>query len=589
MLKNGCGFADSNGIARPFCIFDGMRKRLWLIIICAVLANIAFAGPDIAATCDVAGANDVAILFTNDVHCGVTENIGYSGLVAYKDSLQRTAGSVILADVGDAIQGNFMGTLSKGGIIVELMNAVGYDVATLGNHEFDYGMPRLAELLNSSRVTYVAANLRYTGAGENPLKKLLPYKMVETTVGKIAFIGVVTPESYFSSTPTNFQENGKIVFQFKESNDAKGREFYKSIQKTIDECKKMGADYVVLLTHMGVASVSAPYRSLDLIANLAGVDVVLDGHSHSVIPGDWVKDKKGKTVLLASTGSKLESIGQVVLAKDKKPCSKLVSDYKGRCPRIDSLILQINEKFQNLLKEKIAVSEVAMPVTDAAGVRLPRVREHPLGNLIADGIRTQFDVDVAFMNGGNVRADLPKGDVTYGDALAMMPFGSRICIAEVSGQTLLDALEFSYRTVAATDFGVKTAGQPISLASQELGGFLQVSGLRLTVDTSKEPALELDSFGAFARVKGPRRVRDVQVLQKDGSYKAINPKAIYRVASVEFILMNGGDGYTMFSKGKVVAKGLAIDADVFANYLKNSLHGVVPADLGETKGRINIQ
>lgn len=566
-----------------------MRKRLWLIIICAVLANIAFAGPDIAATCDVAGANDVAILFANDVHCGVTENIGYSGLAAYKDSLQRTAGSVILADVGDAIQGNFMGTLSKGGIIVELMNAVGYDVATLGNHEFDYGMTRLAELLDSSRATYVAANLRYTGAGENPLKKLLPYKMVETTVGKVAFVGVVTPESYFSSTPTNFQENGKIVYQFKENNDAKGREFYKSIQKTIDECKKMGADYVVLLTHMGVASVSAPYRSLDLIANLAGVNVVLDGHSHSVIPGDWVKDKKGKPVLLASTGTKLESIGQVVLAKDKKPCSKLVSDYKGRSPRIDSLTLQINEKFQNLLKEKIAVSEVAMPVTDAAGVRLPRVREHPLGNLIADGIRTQFDVDVAFMNGGNVRADLPKGDVTYGDALAMMPFGSRICIAEVPGQILLNALEFSYRAVAATDFGVKTAGQPISLASQELGGFLQVSGLRLTVDTSKEPALELDSLGAFARVKGPRRVRDVQILQKDGSYKAINPKATYRVASVEFILVNGGDGYTMFSKGKVVAKGLAIDADVFANYLKNSLHGVVPADLGKTKGRINIQ
>lgn len=578
-----------------------MRKWLWLIIICAVLANIAFAGSDIAATCDVAGDNDVAILFTNDVHCGVTENIGYSGLAAYKDSLQRTAGSVILADVGDAIQGNFMGTLSKGGIIVELMNAVGYDVATLGNHEFDYGMPRLTELLDSSRAAYVAANLRYTGAGENPLKKLLPYKMVETTVGKVAFVGVVTPESYFSSTPTNFQENGKIVFQFKESNDAKGREFYKSIQKTIDECKKMGADYVVLLTHMGVASVSAPYRSLDLIANLAGVNVVLDGHSHSVIPGDWAKDKKGKPVLLASTGTKLESIGQVVLAKDKKPCSKLVSDYKGRSSRIDSLTLRINEKFQNLLKEKIAVSEVAMPVTGAAGVRLPRVREHPLGNLIADGIRTQFDVDVAFMNGGNVRADLPKGDVTYGDALAMMPFGSRICITEVSGQILLDALEFSYRAVAATDSGVKTAGprdssatptssvQPISLASQELGGFLQVSGLRLTVDTSKEPALELDSLGAFARVKGPRRVRDVQVLQKDGSYKAINPKATYRVASVEFILMNGGDGYTMFSKGKVVAKGLAIDADVFANYLKNSLHGVVPADLGETKGRINIQ
>lgn len=573
-----------------------MRKRLWLIIICAVLANIAFAGPDIAATCDVAGANDVAILFTNDVHCGVTENIGYSGLAAYKDSLQRAAGSVILADVGDAIQGNFMGTLSKGGIIVELMNAVGYDVATLGNHEFDYGMTRLTELLDSSRATYVAANLRYTGAGENPLKKLLPYKMVETTVGKVAFVGVVTPESYFSSTPTNFQENGKIVFQFKENNDAKGRKFYKSIQKTIDECKKMGADFVVMLTHMGVASVSAPYRSLDLIANLTGVDVVLDGHSHSVIPGDWVKDKKGKMVLLASTGTKLESIGQVVLAKDKKPCSKLVSDYKGRSPRIDSLTLQINEKFQNLLKEKIAVSEVAMPVTDVAGVRLPRVREHPLGNLIADGIRTQFDVDVAFMNGGNVRADLPKGDVTYGDALAMMPFGSRICIAEVPGQILLDALEFSYRAVAAIPAGPRdssatptTSVQPISLASQELGGFLQVSGLRLTVDTSKEPALELDSLGAFARVKGPRRVRDVQVLQKDGSYKAINPKATYRVASVEFILMNGGDGYTIFSKGKVVAKGLAIDADVFANYLKNSLHGVVPADLGETKGRINIQ
>ena len=314
-----------------FCI-SILVAFLFLVVGCSNEGSSSTAkknAPTLDSLCNVNSVNDIVILFTNDVHCGVEEKIGYAGLAAYRDSIKTITPNVFLADVGDAIQGSSLGMLSKGRYIIGLMNDVGYDVAVLGNHEFDYGMDNLFKLLDFANADYVVCNFAYTGNGLKSLIKINPYKIIEATVArrtvKIGFVGAVTPLSYTSSSPRSFQENGQIVYDLYEGEN--GKRLVNVLQQSIDSAKSAGADYIVLLAHLGVSEGSAPYRSVDVIHGLTGVDVVLDGHSHSVIPQDTVWDAKGNVVLLASTGSKLENIGQMVISKNGSVCTKLVHNY----------------------------------------------------------------------------------------------------------------------------------------------------------------------------------------------------------------------------------------------------------------------
>lgn len=529
-----------------------------------------------------AKSDDIVVLYTNDVHCAVDNNIGYAGLAAYKKAVQATNNYVALVDCGDAVQGDVIGTLSKGEYLVDIMNEVGYDYATFGNHEFDYGMDVLQGLVKQAKYQYLCCNLTYTGTDGKGLTGYKPYAIATYGTVKVAYVGVDTPESFTKSTPTYFQDaNGKYVYSFAEGN--KGADLYASVQKSVDAARKEGATYVVLLAHLGTDSSSSPWQSTDLIANTTGVNVVLDGHSHSVIPSQEVKDKDGKTVLLSSTGTKLANIGKLTITKDGKFSTELISKdkYTDKDATTDAYVKSLQAKNQELVDTVVAKTSVDLTIKAADGTRAVRNRETNLGDLCADAYRILSGADIAFVNGGGIRADLTKGNITYGDIIAVHPYGNALCVVEASGQEIKDALEWTARnTQGLASDGTNALG--------EMGGFLQVSGLKYTIDTSVKSSVVSDDKTNFVKVDGAYRVKDIQVLQKDGTYAPLVLTKTYTLASHNYMLKSGGDGINMFKDNKILQNEIMIDNQVLINYIKDSLGGVVPESYAKPQGRITV-
>lgn len=528
---------------------------------------------------DKAKKDDIVILYTNDVHCGIDDNIGYAGLAAYQEKILQETPYVTLVDCGDAIQGDLMGTVSQGEYIVDIMNEAGYDYAVFGNHEFDYGLEQLSYLIESSDYEYLACNIAYTGAGENALKAVKPYAIKEYGEVSVAFIGVSTPYSITSSTPKYFMgENGDLIYDFcNESGDA----FYSCVQGYVDECREAGADYVILLTHLGDGEGFAPYGSADLIQNTTGVDAVLDGHAHSAISSDIKQNKEGKDVILSSTGTKLSAIGQLVITEDGMISSGLISGYDTKNAELDKFLVNIKDTYEKEMNEVVASSDTKLTGTDEAGVRMVRNRETAIGNFCADAYRAISEADIAFVNGGGIRADLPSGDITYADVLAVHPYGNSLCMVEATGQEIVDALEFGSRMVEAE---YVEGGNALG----EAGAFLQVSGLRFSVDTSVESGVVQDENGLFASVDGAYRVKNVEVLNADGSYTPIDLKKTYTVASHSYMMKNCGDGYSMFADNKLLIDEGMADYQMLISYIKENLNGKL-SSYSDVEGRITVK
>ncbi|MBQ3062016.1 MAG: bifunctional metallophosphatase/5'-nucleotidase, partial [Lachnospiraceae bacterium] len=452
-----------------------VKKRLILLM---MICCLAFAGCDSseketddkketnAGDLEKVDNSDIVVLFTNDVHCGIEEGLGYAGVASYKDRMLDKTPYVTLVDCGDAIQGDYIGVISNGEYIVDIMNEVGYDMAILGNHEFDYGMEQLSKLIDKAKASYMACNITYTGKGESALSKVKPYEIKEYGDTKIAYIGVSTPETTTKSTHTYFMEDGEFVYDFAGGN---GDEFYDLVQKNIDECKDKGADYIFLLTHLGDAMESSPYTSTELVAQIEGVDVVLDAHSHSTVACRVLKDEVGEEVLVASTGTKLDNMGQVVITTDGNIYTGLVDHYEYKDEEVDKYISNIKAQYEEEMGKKVASSDIGLSCSNEEGIRLVRNRETAIGNLCADAYRIVGGADVGMVNGGGIRADLPAGDITYADIIGVHPFGNTLCVAKVSGQEIADVLEIG--AVAA----VKEVSEN-GLAAGENGSFMNVSG-----------------------------------------------------------------------------------------------------------------
>lgn len=302
------------------------------------------------------GQQDIVVLYTGDVYCAVDENIGYAGLAAYKKQVEKETPYVALVDCGDALQGDAIGTISQGEYLVDIMNKVGYDFAVLGNHEFDYGMERLAELMEMSDAAYLGCNVDYTGSGENALSALQQYEIVDYGDTKVAFIGISAPESISQSTPAYFMdENGDIVYSF--CSDS-GEALYSRVQETVDSCREEGADYVIALTHLGDDESSAPFRSTDLIAGTSGIDAVLDSDSHSAIDSDMVENEEGREIPLSSSGTGLENIGQLTITPEGDITTRLISDFEEKDSDMESFIADIQSEYEEELQQVIAGSDV---------------------------------------------------------------------------------------------------------------------------------------------------------------------------------------------------------------------------------------
>jgi 2',3'-cyclic-nucleotide 2'-phosphodiesterase (5'-nucleotidase family) len=535
-----------------------------LLALALVLGSFGFAFADedapvttAAPAEETAVSDDIVILHTNDVHCGYE---AYDKLAA----LAKTADFVV--DDGDAIQGGPIGTLSKGEYIIEIMNYIGYDVAGIGNHEFDYGMDQFKKIAAEvAEFPYVCCNLIDLKTGE-PLFDA--YKILEAKGKKVAFVGVDTPETFVKSTPTYFQdENGKYIYSFCEGND--GKNLYEAVQKAVDSARKEGADYVIVLGHLGDEDESEPYRSLDVIANTTGIDAFIDGHAHHVL-SKTVADKEGKDVYLQSTGTKFENIGKLTIAADgtitgeNVPTEGLEADAEAA-----EFIASVAARFEETINTVVAKTDVDLTIANPDGTRAVRSKETNLGDLCADAYLNIMEADIAFVNGGGVRDNIKAGDITYNDILKVHPFGNMACLVEVTGQQILDAMELGYSQVP-----------------NELGGFLQIAGATCTVDATIPTPVVRNDKNEFVAIEGERRVSDVMI-----GGEPIDPAKTYKLASHNYMLKEAGDGYTMFGKDnvKLLRDEVLIDNQVLINYIVDKLGGVVGEQYAESQGRITIK
>lgn len=526
--------------------------------------------------------NDIVILYTNDIHCAFESEIGFSGLASYKKLMSQKTPYVSLLDMGDAIQGEVIGSVSKGEYIVDMMNYVGYDLAVFGNHEFDYSMTQLGKIVDKAEYNYLCSNLTYSGKGENVLSVVKPYEMIEYGETSVAYIGVTTPETLTSSTPTYFMEDGEFVYGFHGGNDG-GKSFYACVQSYIDECKSKGADYVILMTHLGDLPESVPYTSVDLIHNTVGADVVLDGHAHNAISSRIELDKEGKQVLLSSTGTKFANIGQLIITEKGNIFTGLVSDYNEKDSATENYLSQVKSLYADEMNKIVGVADIDLKITDADGVRMVRCRETAIGNLCADAYRYITKADVALVNGGGIRADINKGDITYADIISVHPFGNSLCVVEATGQELLDVLEIGSRAV-------QNIYSENGYAVGEEGSFHNVSGLKYTIDTSIPAGVTFDENGMFLEFTGERRVKNVMILDNSGNYVPIDPQKTYTIASHNYLIKSCGGGITQLSDNKLLLNEGISDYQVLINYIVEVLGGKISADsYSQPEGRITIE
>ncbi len=508
---------------------------------------------------------DIVILHTNDVHCGIEDNIGYAGVAAYKEQMKEETPYVTLVDAGDAIQGAPVGTLSEGEYIIRIMNEAGYDVAVPGNHEFDYGLERLLSLAPRLNCGYISCNLMNEEKGSTVFE---PYKLVRYDDVTIAYIGVTTPESFTKSTPTYFQDHlGRYIYGFGEDED--GTALYACVQEAADSAKDAGADYVILVGHLGMEGSTSYWNSENVIGHTNGIHAAIDGHSHEAFTRS-VSNKDGVYIPLVQTGTKLSSIGKLVITPSGEIKTGLVEEVSEKDAKVQSVMDDIKAQYEESLKAVLGHADVALTsVNPETGERAVRNAETNLGDFCADAFRYMMGADIGIMNGGGIRASLSAGDITYGDALTVFPFGNMLCVAEVTGQQIKDALEMGVR-----------------LYPEENGGFIQISGLTYTIDTSIPSSVVTDEKKNFAGVAGEYRVTDIYV----GS-EPLDLQKTYTVASHNYWLKSGGDGMSMFVGSNIVKDETMVDVDSITSYISEYLNGSVGEEYKnpQGQGRITIQ
>lgn len=520
--------------------------------------------------------DDIYIFFTNDTHCGVEENLGFPAVKALVNETKQEHEYVSLVDTGDFVQGGIIGSFSAGEMIIQLMNAMEYDIVTLGNHEFDYGMPQLNRLMDMMQFPVTVCNVTYTGKNEDYFRDIPKYIIKEYGGTKVAFIGVVTPYSFTSSSPEYFREDGEFVYNLGEGND--GLTLAGIVQETVADARAEGADYVVLLTHLGSADMRDPYNAVSLIANTTGINAVIDGHAHIEVSGTEYPNAEGEDVLLASAGTKLEALGELIISPDGTFSSLLISEYDKKDETMQAEIDKCKEKVNEVLAEKVCDLSFPMPMVDENGARMTRNRETALGDLMSDSLRDAYGADIGLVNGGSIRHELVPGEITKASLFELLPFQNTTGICRMKGQKILDALEYGACFVESIpEFDGEAVG--------ESGGFLVPSGLKYTIDTSIESSAHKGENGLFSSIDGERRVKDVQVL-KDGEYVPLDPEEYYTVASTSFIF-SSGDGNTAFEGAEVIISEGEVDLNVMIDFITKT--GGIPDQYQAPQGRITIK
>lgn len=508
---------------------------------------------------------DIVILYTNDVHCGVDQNIGYAGLAYYRHQMQTLTPYVTLVDAGDWSQGETIGMLSQGRYILEIMNALNYDLAVPGNHEFDYGWGMFEVFSRDLKCGLTSCNFRDMRNGELVLK---PYRIFTYGDVRVAFVGVCTPESLTKSTTTTFMdEGGKRIYGFDE--DTSGEKLIMSIQKAVDEARADGADYVIVVGHLGIKDVTDVWTSAYVAARTRGIDAFIDAHSHEVFPALMVKNADGKDTPITQSGTKLANIGRVIIDTNGSVKTELVASVQSRDEKITALVHDIKARYEATVTRHLSYTSFDLRVMNEKRNWINREGENILCSLVADAYLASAaqtktgKADIALVNAGSVRVNIKAGEITLNDALSVLPFSDTLCIVEVSGQSILDELEHGVRTLP-----------------EVFGGFLHVAGLSYTIDTRIPSPVKIDGTNTMIGIDGERRVRDVKI-----HGEAIDPAKVYRVVSTEFELVEGGDGH-VFRGAKMIEPAYILPSEALVHYLQKFEY--LPERYGEFQGRITV-
>lgn len=565
---------------RSFCTLSAVA-----LASLALPARRAFADETAAAT----GDGPIVIVHTNDVHCAVDENLGYAKLVNYVGTMRSTYGTdnVALVDAGDAVQGKAMGTLTNGEYLIDIMNKCGYDFAIPGNHEFDYGMTQFNTLVARAKAKYLSCNFTDLRTGNLMFDA---YTMREYGTGdgkkKVAFLGICTPETLTKSSPVSFQdESGTYIYGFCE--DDSGSKLYDAVQRAVDQARADGADYVVALAHLGQKGVTARWTSTSVVANTSGIDVVIDGHSHELY-AQTPLNKNGQPVLVTQTGTQLVGIGQVVInpatgtitayasddaktvtASTTNGTASIIETWDGIDADTAAYIVGLQAELAKITERVIGTSDVRLvALEDDDYTWAVRAHETNLGDFVADAYLALawhggVMADVGFVNGGGIRANIEPGDVTYGDLIDVQPYNNQLCYVDTLGQNILDLLEAGARYLPDPN-----------------GGLQQVSGLTYTVRTDIPSSVQMPG-GTFGGVTGEYRVRDVMV---NGEPLDVNRR--YKMVSHTYLIVEGGDGLTMFKNDEAVL--LDLDNKALIEYIQYDLKGTIGSEYANLAGQGRI-
>ena len=503
---------------------------------------------------------DVTILYTNDVHTYIDNKSPkptYAAIAALKKSIEDTGRDVLLVDAGDHIQGTAYGSMDDGATIIELMNEAGYDLATPGNHEFDYGMARAKAVLREADFPYVSCNWVDLRTGFNVLPSV---KFFFVGGRKIAFVGVTTPETFTKSTPAYFMNDAQTKYIYDILGDEDGQKLYDAVQKAIDKAEFWGADTIIGLGHLGVDPSSSPWTSEEVIAHTHGFTAFIDGHSHTVMANKQVTDASGKAVTLTQTGSYFKNIGKMTVGADGTITTELIDTYEGLDAAVAATASNWISAVDDMLGEEIAVGDTKFYINDpATGKRRIRSGETNLGDFVADGIYTYFNeieelhCDVAIMNGGGIRTDVEAGPWSFKTCKTVSPFGNVACLMSVTGQQIQDALEFGARFAGAE--------------GKENGGFLQVAGARYTIHPMIPNTVQTNDKNVWTGSATIPRVSNVEIYDKTtGTYQPLDPNATYALAGMNYTLRNLGDGFAMFDGATLIKDYVSEDYLVMSSY-----------------------
>ena len=485
----------------------------------------------------------IVILYENDAHCGID---GYTKIAGLRDAINRADTAYCAAVcVGDFLQGNTTGAISKGQYIADILRLMDYHALTLGNHEFDYGVPRMKQLLEEVGTPVVCANLYEAG---EPQPVFAPYIIRQYGNKRVAYIGATTPETMIFEGYSFYDTNGILLY------DLKPKTFYQIIQQAVDAARADGADYVVMLSHVGETPQSMGFSSHRLVNNTRGIDIVLDGHSHEIIEGVQVKNLDGKEITVTQTGTQFANVGKLLITPDGRFFTQLIKtkDIPYENAQVTALTDSIHQKVKAATSELVAKSDYTLVVSDENAQWIVRGQETNAGDLVADSYRYALKADIGFENGGGIRNDIHAGDITYGDIIGMMPYDNTLRRIMVTAEQLQQMLTRCTAMVPVLD-----------------GNFPQSSGLRFTIHSKSHT------------------VSDIEILQEDGSYAPIDMQRTYSVALTNYN-HEGGGFFDCFKKCPVLQESSLRYYEALVNYLRDVLHGSTGNTYAQPQGRIRI-